>query len=345
MTTLGVGYRLKSEPSKVLKEYMNEIDYPNLDKHLKCLLTYDLAYIVYLNEAGKIDNKTASKLIVETRKLLSKNGYKLIKKEKGDLLVSRESYFKRKLENTIVGNMNYGRNRGETLHGVVPRLYLREFLLQFGDNLVTLANEIINLGEKYFNTLVPVYHHTQRAQITTATYYFTGYVPAIIRSLQRITNLYSQVNIFPLLCASSGINMFEIDERVVAELLGFSTVSSHARDVWFDDDFLSVLTTIATALNTCIKFVNDLDLWTSSEFGLVCLDDSISGTSTALPQKRNPFILKYLKGFSSLNLSMVTFGISLVDNFPVKRNSICTFLSLLVILRNASIFYISLEKL
>src|SRR5699024_2604028 len=44
------------------------------------------------------------------------------------------------------------------------------------------------------------------------------------------------------------------------------------------------------------RLSEDLMLWSSAEFNMVEIDDGFCGTSSIMPQKKNPYALEYLKG-------------------------------------------------
>src|SRR5262249_32007289 len=50
---------------------------------------------------------------------------------------------------------------------------------------------------------------------------------------------------------------------------------------------------------TLSRLAADLLLWTTSEFGFLKLPDRLVGSSSMMPQKRNPFILEHVQGRSA----------------------------------------------
>jgi argininosuccinate lyase len=62
---------------------------------------------------------------------------------------------------------------------------------------------------------------------------------------------------------------------------------------------IDYLARIAAWLSSILAIANnlatDLHLWSSNEFGFVALDDSLCGTSSIFPQKKNPLALEMIK--------------------------------------------------
>jgi argininosuccinate lyase len=82
-----------------------------------------------------------------------------------------------------------------------------------------------------------------------------------------------------------------------ARLLGFSGVVDHGLDAVASRDFvLEVLSALSLLAITWSRLAQDLYVMTSYEFQTVEFPDSVAGTSSIMPQKKNPVVLEYLKG-------------------------------------------------
>jgi argininosuccinate lyase len=89
---------------------------------------------------------------------------------------------------------------------------------------------------------------------------------------------------------------FPINRDRVAELLGFSEVLENSIDAVGSRDF--VLETMANLVITAVdtsRFVEDLILWSSPNFGIVDFPDVFSSASSIMPQKKNPDVLEVIR--------------------------------------------------
>ncbi|HEV3363817.1 MAG TPA: lyase family protein, partial [Acidimicrobiia bacterium] len=85
-----------------------------------------------------------------------------------------------------------------------------------------------------------------------------------------------------------------------AALLGFERPAPHALDAVASRDVVLRLLSAAAVLGvTASRLAADLLLWTTAEFAFLELPDELVGSSSAMPQKRNPFLLEHVKGRSA----------------------------------------------
>ena len=87
-----------------------------------------------------------------------------------------------------------------------------------------------------------------------------------------------------------------IDPARTARLLGFGAPAPHALDaVASRDGPLRVLGAAAGLAVTLSRLAADLQLWSTAEFGFVHFPDRLVGGSSAMPQKRNAFLLEHVR--------------------------------------------------
>jgi len=67
-----------------------------------------------------------------------------------------------------------------------------------------------------------------------------------------------------------------------------------------------ILSAITIAAVTWGRVAQDLYVWATPEFGLIDFPDSVAGTSSIMPQKKNPVVLEYLKGKGGHMLGLLT---------------------------------------
>src|SRR5262249_11201637 len=75
----------------------------------------------------------------------------------------------------------------------------------------------------------------------------------------------------------------------------------------------------ASLLSTQSKLAEDLEIWSSSEFDFVDLDDAYTRSSILMPQKRNPYALAIVRGASGVLAGRLT-GFLAVTKSPSARS-------------------------
>ena len=101
-----------------------------------------------------------------------------------------------------------------------------------------------------------------------------------------------------------------IDPARTAALLGFAATGARTR--WTRspsrDAPLRLLAAAARPGVTLSRLATDLQLWSTQEFGFVEFPDRLVGGSSAMPQKRNAFLLEHVKGGAGALIGAWTVG-------------------------------------
>ncbi|RPJ02398.1 MAG: hypothetical protein EHM36_12525, partial [Deltaproteobacteria bacterium] len=87
----------------------------------------------------------------------------------------------------------------------------------------------------------------------------------------------------------------------MAELLGFDGVIENTRDASISRDFtLESITRAAILMSNLSALADDLNVWCTYEFGMIELSDAYCGTSSIMPQKKNPSSLERMRYLSAI---------------------------------------------
>jgi argininosuccinate lyase len=89
--------------------------------------------------------------------------------------------------------------------------------------------------------------------------------------------------------------------------------------MWQIDGLIHILASAASLLSTQSKLAEDLEIWSSSEFDFVDLDDAYTRSSILMPQKRNPYSLAIVRGASGVLIGRLT-GFLAVAKSPSARS-------------------------
>jgi argininosuccinate lyase len=89
---------------------------------------------------------------------------------------------------------------------------------------------------------------------------------------------------------------FPLHRERMAELLGFDGVVENTRDAAIYRDFaLESAAHAAIAASNVSALADDLNAWCTFEFGMIELADAYCGTSSIMPQKKNPSSLERIR--------------------------------------------------
>ncbi len=195
----------------------------------------------------------------------------------------------------IGGRLHIARSRND-LGAAHDRLRMRGVLLELLDGAHTLRHSLLARALLFAETVVPGHTHLQPAQPITFGYYLSGLASALERDTERLLDSWKRLNLSPMGAAALATTSFPIDRALVAELLGFDAVLEHGLDCVASRDFSVEIIAAATQLAlTLSRFAEDMHVMVSHEFSAVEFPDSVCGTSSIMPQKKNPVVLEHLK--------------------------------------------------
>jgi argininosuccinate lyase len=121
----------------------------------------------------------------------------------------------------------------------------------------------------------------------------------------------------PLGAAAGAGTDVPVDPAHTARLLGFDQPVEHAGyAVASRDGLVRLLSAGVMAGLTLSRLAADLQLWSTPEFGLVDFPDTLVGSSSAMPQKRNPFLLEHIKGGAGAVIGAWTAAVSTMRAVP-----------------------------
>jgi argininosuccinate lyase len=197
------------------------------------------------------------------------------------------------------------------------RMRQREYILRLMDATFALRRALLELVGRHYETILAVHTHTQRAQPTTIAHYLLAVVEQFERDAARLKGAYDRTNRSPLgACAITGTG-FPIDRQRTSELLGFCAPTGNTYGSIATVDYLLESTSAAAVLVTGLgRFVQDLLLWSTAEFGYVRFGDGFVQCSSIMPQKRNPVAIEHARAIGSKALGQSMAIVTTVHNTP-----------------------------
>lgn len=294
--------RLGTRASRLLVTQVNKVE---LDDELVSLDEYvltDLAHAVMLTQTGIFDIQHGRSIVGALLDLRAGDTAAMLasKPEVGTLGLQIEQY----LENVLGPrgrDIQRGRSRIDQ-KATNWRLVVRASLMEVMGELLRLGSQMLDTAERYAGALMPGYTHLQHSQPTTIDHYLNAHYWAVSRNFARLVDAYDRLNISPLGTAAYSGTSWPIDRATTAFFLGFDRPIPNARDSGFAslDMGAEIASVLAATLAGISRLASDLSYWSSSEVGLVRIDASLCGTSSMMPQKRNPMVLERIRGLAGV---------------------------------------------
>ncbi|MHA1471625.1 MAG: argininosuccinate lyase [Promethearchaeota archaeon] len=216
----------------------------------------------------------------------------------------------------IGGKIHTGRSRNDQI-SVDLRLKIRKELNVITKELFTLFDVLLDVSKKNIDTYMPLYTHLQKGQLGVFSHYINNYIAQILRSLERIEEIYKRVNKNPLGACAIGGTSININRLRTAELLGFDGIVYNSIDAVSSRDY--IFETIMGLSSLAIHFsriAEDLIIWSTSEFSFIELDSAYCSVSSVMPQKKNPDTLELIRSKSSKIISNLFNALMVVKSIP-----------------------------
>jgi argininosuccinate lyase len=192
-----------------------------------------------------------------------------------------------------IGQIASDVNIARTIPPPFYRMELAALLLELIEVTISFRKILLKNAAAHISTVMPGYTHLQHAQPTTFGHYLLGFFEAVNRASVQVEEAYLKTNRFELGCGALSGTSFDIDRQMPADLLGFDGLVEHSNDAVAATDF--IVDCVATLTNLMIplsRVSNELDIWSSFEFGMVEIADHLTNPSSMMPQKKNPAIFE-----------------------------------------------------
>ena len=197
-----------------------------------------IAHVEMLKSCGHITSTEKKKIITGLKKVLA-----LAEDGKLKWSVDFEDVHMN-IENALVSivgdvgkKIHLGRSRND-LVATDLRLYLRDFIDLYIDQLRDIQFVLANVAIKHSDSLFPGFTHMQVAQPVTFGHHLLAWCEMIHRDEIRLLNNRESINIMPLGSAALSGTSLKINRSMVATALGFKSVTKNSMDAVSDRDFV-----------------------------------------------------------------------------------------------------------
>src|SRR4051812_31596031 len=201
------------------------------------------------------------------------------------------------------------------------RLYVKAEAAEVCVRLRELQRALLNLAERFQNTVVPGYTHLQRAQPIVLGHYFLAHVEALDRDHGRIIDCARRADVLPLGSGALAGSTIVLDREAIARDLGFAKLSQNSLDAVGDRDFVAeFLFGLAMIGMHLSRLSEELILWSTTEFGFITFSDAFSTGSSLMPQKKNPDMAELTRGKTGRLYGNLVAMLTLLKGLPSTYN-------------------------
>jgi argininosuccinate lyase len=216
----------------------------------------------------------------------------------------------------VAGKMHTARSRND-IDLTQYRMCLRREVLRIAEETTAARQVLLDLAAAHTETIMPAYTHTQPAQPTTLAHYLLAAVEFLGRDVTRLRAAFATINRNPLGACAITTTGFPIDRDCTAQLLGFEGLQTNSYGAIAAIDYVAEASAaIAVLMVNLGKFIQDLLLWCTEEFGYLRLSDAYVQTSSIMPQKRNPVALEHSRILASKAFSQAQAVLTCAHNTP-----------------------------
>ena len=286
-----------------------------------------IAHATMLGATGIIDKSESEKIVAGLSEILAdiKSGKLDIDMSAEDIHTFVEGELTARLGQTGK-RLHTARSRNDQV-ALDIRLTLRKEIDEISEKIKALVLVLCNKAEENKETIMPGYTHLQRAQPITFGHHLMAYAQMLLRDLDRLADVKKRMNVLPLGSGALAGTTYPLDRNMVADLLGFDSVSLNSLDGVSDRDFcIELASALSLVMVHLSRFSEEIIMWCSWEFKFVELDDAFSTGSSIMPQKKNPDIAELVRGKSGrvfgdlTTLLTVMKGIALAYNKDMQED-------------------------
>jgi argininosuccinate lyase len=166
--------------------------------------------------------------------------------------------------------------------------------------LCRLRGSLLRSADRHAHVRMPMFSHRRPGMPSTWAHYLTGVERAVARDTQDLFSCLDILRCCPMGAGAGAGTSLAIDTGFTARLLGFDRGPVHSLDaVASRDAGARGLMAAGLAASTVSRLAADLLDW-AGNLEAVELPDDLVGSSSIMPQKRNPFLLEHVIGKAGL---------------------------------------------
>jgi argininosuccinate lyase len=214
------------------------------------------------------------------------------------------------------GKLHTGRSRNDQV-ATDFRLWCQHASSELTTRVVELQEAILDGAEADLHTPMPGYTHLRQAQPVTWGHWMLSHFWALGRDIDRLGQARAAAACLPLGSGALAGTSVRVDRALLAEELGFHTVSANSLDAVSDRDFVASFLFACGLMGVHISRLSEaLILFSSREFGFVELDEAFTTGSSLMPHKANPDPLELARGKVGRLIGNLTALLTVLKGLP-----------------------------
>jgi argininosuccinate lyase len=299
------------------QEVCDHIYLPRLNREFSSGFDYlsdiNQAHLLMLARAGLMPRASAIGL-AQALQQMERDGPAAVPldPQREDAYFNYEAHLMRLAGADAGGRLHTARSRNDIL-ATHDRLRARDAGLDVLDALNNVREVAISRAQQYADVVMPGYTHLQSAQPITYGHYLIAAAVGIARDAARIEQALAHIDACPLGAGALAGTTFPLRPEDTARLLGFGHCVANSLDAVASRDFAwELMSAMTIASLTWGRIAQDFYVWATPEFGLIHFPDRVAGTSSIMPQKKNPVVVEYLKGKTSHLIALFTASMTAV---------------------------------
>ncbi|MCR5207180.1 MAG: argininosuccinate lyase [Eubacterium sp.] len=311
--------RFKKELAKETNDFNSSIKFDS--RMFEEDITGSIAHAMMLGASGIIEKSESDKIIGGLSEILDdiKSGKLKIDMDAEDIHTFVEGELTARLGDTGK-RLHTARSRNDQV-ALDIRMLLKKETTEIIAMLKSLVLVLCDKAEENKSAIMPGYTHFQRAQPITFGHHLMAYTAMLLRDIDRLESTFKRMNVLPLGSGALAGTTYPIDRNMVAEKLGFDSVSQNSLDGVSDRDFcLELASALSIVMVHLSRFSEEIIMWCSWEFKFVELDDAFSTGSSIMPQKKNPDIAELVRGKSGRVFGDLTALLTVMKGIPLAYN-------------------------
>ncbi|TRO54898.1 argininosuccinate lyase, partial [Candidatus Bathyarchaeota archaeon] len=221
----------------------------------------------------------------------------------------------------VGGKMHIGRSRNDLAH-TKRHLYYRDQINRVIKSVIEYQKKLIEASEANTETIMPGYTHWRQAQPITLAHYIMSHVEAATRTIERLEDVFKRTNLSPLGGAAFAGTGWPVNRQRTMELLGCDGLMENTLDgIASMDYYMEFAAALAIHMSNLSRLSEDIQVMSSDEFMFIDLDEAYAGTSSIMPQKKNPIILEQVRSYASEAIGAVTSIYTSMKGMPYTNTS------------------------
>jgi argininosuccinate lyase len=318
----GVGGRLGASKTESYARAVLNIEGRGNQYAARHMLASDLSYVLTAMEMGITPEKDGKALIACLLDLIPKADQLGLRDPVCDILVRREFWVADIVGQETGSWLHVGRNRAESLRGLIPRMFFREALAREHAALIRLVRALVDKAEPVLDHVIPFYQHLNHAGRSTLGEYLLSWATKFEKHFDRLDTADRHLDEAPPPNCGRPVVIELINK--VGHRLGFSEVGKLWSEAFITEEQFSEPFFTLVQLTVCLaRLAEDLRLWTSYEFGFFELADEHASGSSGRPQKKNPFALQSVISGASIGAGRL--AAQLATNVTVSEEQDSTY--------------------